>query len=209
LSRRESFADRRQRRAEIDDPEVVLAAAARFLEARARSVGEVRRRLSRAGYRADLVEGAISRLAELGVLDDDAFARAWVESRDRARPRGESALRRELLLKGVDRERVDTTLEARRRGERSIRLGETAEAGPAEVTGSSDELAARRLLDRRGSTLRRESDVRVRRQKAYALLARNGFDPSTCATVTREWIATDSGLQSEAADEELGLEGGE
>ena len=34
------------------------------------------------------------------MLDDEAFARAWVESRDRARPRGERALRAELRQKG-------------------------------------------------------------------------------------------------------------
>ena len=64
--RRASFAERRERKAAIDDPAVVLEAAARFLEPRARSVAEVRRRLTGAGYRADLVEGAI---------DPDARAR--------------------------------------------------------------------------------------------------------------------------------------
>ncbi|MBA2381413.1 MAG: hypothetical protein H0V73_04805, partial [Chloroflexi bacterium] len=76
---RESFAERQARRAEIDDPAVVLEAAARFLEARSRSVAEVRRRLGRAGYRSELVDGAIVRLTELGMLDDEAFGRAWVE----------------------------------------------------------------------------------------------------------------------------------
>ena len=41
------------------------------------------------------------------MLDDEAFARAWVESRDRARPRGERAIREELRLKGVDRTVID------------------------------------------------------------------------------------------------------
>ena len=72
------------------------------------------RRLGRAGYRPELVDGAIARLTELGMLDDEAFARAWVESRDRARPRGEIALRRELALKGVDRAVVDELLDERR-----------------------------------------------------------------------------------------------
>ena len=76
---RESLADRRSRRAAVDDPADVLAAAARFLEARPRSSNELRRRLRDAGYRADLVEGALERLTELGYLDDAAFARAWVE----------------------------------------------------------------------------------------------------------------------------------
>jgi regulatory protein len=97
-ARRESFAEKRARRAAVDDPAVVLEAAARFLEARSRSVHEVRRRLGGAGYQTELVEGAITRMTELGMLDDEAFARTWVESRDRARPRGERAIREELRL---------------------------------------------------------------------------------------------------------------
>jgi len=187
-----SFAERRAERAAIDDPEIVLAAAARFLEARARSVGEVRRRLIQAGYRDELIEGAIARLTELGVLDDASFARAWVESRDRARPRGESALRRELSLRGVGRDTIDHTLDARRAGDRTARLGEaTLVADPDSDAGSPDEAAAHRLLERRGAALRRVGDPRARRQKAYALLARNGFDPGTCATVTRAWVEGD------------------
>ena len=110
-----------ERRAAVDDPAVVLEAAARFLEPRARSVAEVRRRLTGAGYRPELVDGAIERLLELGMLDDEAFARAWVESRDRARPRGERAIRQELGLKGVDRSTIDLVLAERRE----------ATAGPA------------------------------------------------------------------------------
>ena len=45
------------------------------------------------------------------MLDDETFARAWVESRDRARPRGERALQNELRLKGIDRAVVDLVLE--------------------------------------------------------------------------------------------------
>src|SRR3569832_1085784 len=103
----------REERQEITDPSVILAAALRFLEARQRSTVEVRTRLNRAGYRPDLVEGCITRLTELGMLDDEAFAKAWVESRDRARPRGERALQRELHMKGIDREVIAGTLEER------------------------------------------------------------------------------------------------
>ena len=166
--RRETFAERRVRRAEVDDPELVLNAAVRFLEARARSVAEVRRRLRDAGYRVVLVDGAIARLLDLGMLDDEAFARGWVESRDRARPRGEIALRRELALKGVDRIVVDGILEERR--------SEAGEAGSAD----RDADAADRLIEKHSRTLARVPDPRVRRQRAYALLARNGFDPDTC-----------------------------
>jgi hypothetical protein len=42
---------------------------------------------------------------------------------------------------------------------------------------SPDEVAAHRLLARHASALARISDPRARRQRTYALLARNGFDP--------------------------------
>ena len=173
--RGESHAERRARRGEVDDPEVVLAAAMRFLEARSRSINEVRRRLTSAGYRADLVDSAISRLAELGVLDDEAFARGWVESRDRARPRGERALRDELRLKGIDRTVVDEVLGDRR---------ELRATDGEDDDGSPDRLAALRLIERHARTLDRIDDPRKRRERAYALLARNGFDPATCAAMS-------------------------
>jgi len=162
-----SFAERRAKRAEVDDPGVVVEAALRFLEARQRSVAEVRRRLSQAGYREALVTAAIERLADLGILDDEAFTAAWVESRDRARPRGERALRRELAVKGVDRSLVDEAMTARR-----------PEPGG---DGDPDLPAAERLLARNASKLARVGDPRVRRQRAYALLVRNGFDSEIAA----------------------------
>jgi regulatory protein len=178
---RESFAERRERKAEIDDPEVVLEAAARFLEARSRSIAEVRRRLTRTGYRGELVEGAIERLVALGILDDRAFAEAWVASRDRAHPRGERALRQELALKGIDRAIVDGLLEERREGE-------DPEAPQPDLA------AAGRLLTRNARTLERVRDPRQRRSRAYALLVRNGFDSETCTTAVRAWLeANDTG----------------
>jgi regulatory protein len=175
--RRESFAERRERKAEIDDPAVVLEAAGRFLEARARSIGEVRRRLTSAGYRADLIDGAIERMIELGMLDDAAFAKAWVESRDRARPRGERALTQELQMRGVDRAVIVDALAERRDSSAAM------EGADDEVPISADEAAAVRLLARNSRMLARVSDPRARRQRAYALLARNGFDPAVCSAL--------------------------
>ncbi len=182
--RRATFAERRERHVEIDDPNVVLEAAARFLESRARSVTEVRRRLTGAGYQVALVDDAFMRLLELGLLDDEVFARAWVESRDRARPRGERAIRQELGLKGVDRPTVDLVLAERREAAAGIPTDE----GPAS---SPDEVAARRLIARNTRSLARVADPRQRRQRAYALLARNGFDADVCRSVAAEVQATD------------------
>jgi regulatory protein len=160
--RKASFSERRATRAEVGDPEVVLEAALRFLEARQRSVTEVRRRLATAGYRPELIDGAIDRLLDLGILDDRSFTEAWVESRDRARPRGERALRRELAVKGVDRELVDRAMDLRR-------PDPGGEADP-------DIPAAERLMARHAAQLQRVTDPRRRRDRAYALLVRNGFD---------------------------------
>ncbi|HEV2005916.1 MAG TPA: regulatory protein RecX [Candidatus Limnocylindrales bacterium] len=168
-SPRESFADKRARHAEIDDPEIVLAAALRLLEVRQRSVVEVRRRLTQTGYRSELIEGAIEKLLGLGILDDAAFAQTWVESRDRARPRGERALRRELQVKGIDRAIVDESMEARR-----------PEPGGAD---DPDVAAAEALMQRHASALARIGDPRKRRQRAYALLARHGFDSEIASLI--------------------------
>jgi regulatory protein len=186
--RRRSPAEARERRAAVDDPALVREAAARFLEVRSRSVHEVRRRLTGAGYRSDLVEGAIERMLELGMLDDEAFARAWVESRDRARPRGERAIRAELGLKGVDRASIDLVLAERR----EALSGEAAD-GPGSDPGaavSADRAAADRLLARHRRALERVVDPRRRRQRAYALLARNGFDPEICRDASSAAMAS-------------------
>jgi len=160
--RREGFNEKRERLGAVDDPAIVLEAALRFLEPRQRSIGEVRRRLTRVGYGAELVEGAIARLVELEMLDDQAFARSWIESRDRARPRGERALRMELARKGIERQTTDDVIADRE----------------ASATGADAE-AARRLLARNARALERIVDPRARRNRAYALLARNGFDSET------------------------------
>ena len=192
--RKPTPAERRERRGAVEDPAEVLDAGARFLEARPRSIAEVRRKLVRVGYREDLVEAAVARLQDLRYLDDDAFARAWVESRDRARPRGEHALRRELELKGVERSLVDGVLEDRR----LVALARSTADGDGEPA-SPDDAAAERLLRRKMPALLREPDPRRRRQRAYGLLARSGFSPDVCNVVARR--VTDEAVAPGDADD--------
>jgi len=167
----ESQAALREMRGQMSDAGPVMDAAAAFLAVRPRSVDEMRRRLGHLGYPDALVGQVVDRLIEMEYLDDAVFAREWVESRDRARPRGESALRRELALKGVSRGVVDEVLVERRQT-----------AGGGDPNGA----AALALLDRSRASIERETDPARRRQRAFALLARNGFDPETCreASVT-------------------------
>jgi regulatory protein len=102
----EEFA--RIERAESSDK--ALQAALRFLEARARSTSEIRDRLRRKEFADEAIEATIERLAALGMIDDAAFARAWVENRQASRPRGVGALRDELRRKGIDRALAETVL---------------------------------------------------------------------------------------------------
>ena len=183
--------ERLERHAAETDPAVVLNAAARFLELRSRSAEEVRTHLAAAAFPPGLIEAAIGRLLELGWLDDRAFATAWVESRDRARPRGRVALRRELALKGIDREMIGAVLAER---DEAGRDGADDESGPRPRGRGADEVAAQRLLRKSRAALQRMDDPRVRRQRAYALLARNGFDPDLCREVSTQFANMDAGL---------------
>jgi regulatory protein len=179
------------RRAAIEDPAEVLTAAARFLEARPRSTDEVRHRLREAGYRADLVEAALLRLTELGFLDDAGFARTWVESRDRARPRGVRALRDELRRMGVAAADIEGALAAREAVASGDDPGDprlVPADGERAASGASDAAAATRLLARKGAGLMREPDLRKRRARAYAMLARAGFDPGTAGQASAAWL---------------------
>ena len=166
-------------------PTEILEAAARFLEARPRSVAEVRRRLTRPATSRSSSTGTVDRLRELGYLDDDTFARAWVESRDRAQTAGEHALRRELQLKGVDRALIDVVLDDRREHA-------AAAAGQDDQPASPDDVAAERLLRKKLPAILRETDPRKRRQRAYALLARNGFAPDVCSAVSKRMLDADA-----------------
>ena len=85
-----------------------LDAGLRLLGRRAHSQVELRRKLRRKGYTDAEAETALSRLAELGYLDDQSFAEGLV--RRRGAIRGPLALSAELASRGVDRAHAETAL---------------------------------------------------------------------------------------------------
>lgn len=184
--RRAADEARRERRAAVTDADVVMEAAAAFLAVRSRSVAETRRRLIRLGYPSALCDAVVARLVDTGYLDDASFARAWVESRDRARPRGAAALRRELGAKGISQDVIREVLAEREQAAGGGDDHATSAATDADT--NADRAAARRLLQRRAASLAREPDGRRRRARAYALLARHGFSPDICAEVAAELL---------------------
>jgi regulatory protein len=87
-----------------------MARAGRFLASRPRATGELRERLEGAGFEPPVVARVVARLTELGLLDDEAFARQWVE--ERSGRRGGAALIAELGARGVDRAVAERALES-------------------------------------------------------------------------------------------------
>jgi regulatory protein len=84
-----------------DDVQRAVDSAAHFLSYRPRSMQEVRRNLTEKDLPAEVVEAAVSRLAVMGYVDDEAFARYWVQNRDEFKPLSQRALRQELRQKGI------------------------------------------------------------------------------------------------------------
>ena len=84
--------------------------AIRFLGFRSRSRQEMISYLNGKGYLPQVVTDTVNRLLQEHYLDDEAFARAWLDSRERFRPRGHKALRYELKQKGITDDVIDTVL---------------------------------------------------------------------------------------------------
>ncbi len=95
---------------EEDGYRVALDRGATYLQARPRSIDEVRRRLVEKECEPDAIERALSRMVELGYVDDSAFSKWWVANRLQHKPRGRFALRSELRLCGVSDDDIDDAL---------------------------------------------------------------------------------------------------
>lgn len=91
--------------------------AVRFLAVRPRSVWEVRQKLER--YRSRQQESLapahsdwiIDKLIEQGYVNDEEFARFWVEQRNQFKPLAPRALRYELLRKGIAERTIESVLD--------------------------------------------------------------------------------------------------
>ena len=164
--------ERLARHAAETDPAVVLAAAVRLLEARSRSVADLRSRLLKSGLssgarRSDASTGSSSsgcsttrRMRGAGSRRATAGGRA--ASGCSARNCGCAACPRTWPRPPGRAARRSAIGETVRRQTRRPRI---------------------QLLERRAAALARVTDPRVRRQRAYALLARNGFDPDVASRV--------------------------
>lgn len=135
------------------------------LTGQARSRKELADKLAKKDVPADLARRLLDRFTEVGLVDDAAFARQWVESRQRSRGLAPRALAQELRRKGVD--------------------DDTARAA-LDLIGEDDQrAAARALVDKKLRSLRGVDTTTATRRLA-GLLARKGYPAGMAFEVVRE-----------------------
>ncbi|MDH6127701.1 recombination regulator RecX [Kitasatospora sp. GP82] len=128
----------------------------------------------------DIAEEVLSRYEEVGLIDDAAFAEAWVESRHAVRGLSRRALAQELRTKGV--------------------AGEVVEQAVAQLDADDEAQAARALVDRKlRATRGLERDTRVRR--LVGMLARRGYSEGLAFRVVREALCDEGAEGGEPAQE--------
>lgn len=162
------------------DAEQAFEIAGRFLGTRPRSRWEVEQRLRRAGATDDVVAATLERLERIGFVDDVAFARWWVEQRDRHAPRGRSALETELRAK-----RVPAPIIAALR-----------DPTDAEPSATDDERAAA-ALDRHLKGRPVPEDPKAL-QRLGMFLVRRGFEPGTARRAIQHALAESTRAESTA-----------
>lgn len=141
-----------------------MESALRLLSYRPRSERELRDRLVRKRFGRAIVGETLSRLRELGYLDDAAFARFWTESRQTLRPRSGRLMATELRRLGVEKD--------------------TAERATAEI---SDEDAAYQAASRRLPSLH-GLEYQPFRERLGRFLTRRGFSYDVARrTIERCW----------------------
>ena len=148
-----------------------MEAALRLLEYRARSRQELTQRLRRKGVEPPVIDETLARLTAQGYVNDEAFARQWVESRLRT-GHGRRRIALELRVKGIA---SATIREA---------LGELADAAhEAEAAG---QLARARLRLWRGLA------PAAQRRRVYGLLQRRGYAADVIERALARLVIDDS-----------------
>jgi regulatory protein len=149
---------------------VARAICLRLLTVQPRTRAELATALAKRGVPDDAATAVLSRFTEVGLIDDRAFAAAWVDSRHAGRGLSRRALAIELRRRGVD--------------------GEIVGEAVAVVDAEAEQRAARQLVDRRlAGTRGLEQPVRIRR--LAGMLARKGYPPGLAMRVVREALAAD------------------
>lgn len=136
-----------------------------LLKFRARSEKEIYQRLKKKKFNEEIIKQVIAFLKEKNFIDDNYFAKAWIESRLR-RPLGLRRIKEELRLKGVDKEIINSQIEKIKEGycEEEIVL----------------KLAKARLSKLKGI------EPRKAKSRVFTYLLRRGFSPEIVIEVINQ-----------------------
>jgi regulatory protein len=137
----------------------------RLLTAAPRTTAELAQAMHRGGVPAEAAEAILARFADVGLVDDAAFARAWVESRHYSQGLSRRSLSAELRRRGVDTEEIREAVDT---------------LDPEQEVATARRLAERKMAGNRGQP----PEVRARR--TASMLARKGYPPGLVFRLIRE-----------------------
>jgi regulatory protein len=160
--------DVQQRDGEPDPYDVARQIVLRQLAMAPRSRQQLRDKLRQRNCPDEVAEAVLDRMAEVGLVDDEAYAAMLVRSKQAGRGLAARALARELRTKGID--------------------PETAEATLADIDPEAERERARALVDKKLRTMH-GLDATVQTRRLAGMLARKGYPSSMAFAVIREAIA--------------------
>jgi len=140
----------------------------RLLTFRPRTRAELADALRRRGVRDEIAAAVLERFSEVGMIDDAAFARAWVTSRHHGRGLAGPVLAAELRRRGVASETVKQALK--------------------ELDQDTEETTARALVQRRLRVVQKGPPEAAFR-RLVGMLARKGYPAGLAVRVVREALA--------------------
>ncbi len=140
----------------------------RRLNSRARTRSELAKELREKSFSDDVAKEALDRLEEVGLINDDEFAKSWVSTRHKSKGLAAGVLRQELRQKGVSDDAVQEAL--------------------GEISQEEEYESAMKLANKKYRSLQREDrDTQIRR--LVGLLARKGYSSSLCYRVAKEIVS--------------------
>jgi regulatory protein len=140
-----------------------------------RTRAQLAQALHRRGVPDEAAETVLSRFTDVGLIDDAAFARAWVESRHYSRGLSRRTLSAELRRQGVDSEEIREAVDT--------------------LDPDQEVATARRLVERKmAGTRGQPPEVRVRR--AAAALARKGYPAGLVFRLIKEVLEQEGSAEA-------------
>lgn len=167
---------------ELGSEEAARAICLRLLTGGPRTRAQLATALRKRKISDEVAEAVLSRFAEVGLIDDAAFARAWVESRHHGRGLARRALSAELRQRGIPDGEVRSAVGL---------------LGPQDELATAQRLVAKRLPASRGKPMP------ARARQLMGMLARKGYSSGLAAQVVREALEqeqeSDAGYRADLA----------